>query len=294
MTKKNNQEQRSEKTKEVEITKDELVILSKREKIFCYSLAVFSLIAPWIFTRYGPFPVLTFSDTGEIGDTIGGISAPFIGLVAAFLVYKSFEAQIKANHSQQVNHREQLNFQQENHDKQMRLIRKEQGLSTLSYLFKEIEPIIYENEAKLERGSIGYMIANLEALEMARKNIGVQNYEEFVSKKEVLIAKEIEKSIYIISYNINHLKVVINHVINYSEEFFGESNTVELTNFYTSKINSIINRCDYRKLLKEPVNNLEGLLRFDDPNDVAVFISSRNDFKEILDKFVGLSFSSLF
>ena len=40
---------------------------------------------------------LDFSSTGEIGDTIGGITAPFISVFAAILIFNAFKAQIKAN-----------------------------------------------------------------------------------------------------------------------------------------------------------------------------------------------------
>jgi hypothetical protein len=40
---------------------------------------------------------LDFSDTGEIGDTIGGITAPFINGIGAILVFIAFKEQIKAN-----------------------------------------------------------------------------------------------------------------------------------------------------------------------------------------------------
>lgn len=54
---------------------------------------------PFIFTRPSPsFIGVVFSDkTGVIGDTIGGITAPFINLLAAYLVYISFKEQVKAN-----------------------------------------------------------------------------------------------------------------------------------------------------------------------------------------------------
>jgi len=38
-----------------------------------------------------------WNDTGQIGDTIGGMSSPVMGLIGAILVYKSFEAQRDAN-----------------------------------------------------------------------------------------------------------------------------------------------------------------------------------------------------
>lgn len=38
-----------------------------------------------------------FNNSGQIGDTIGGITAPFIGLVGAALIFYSFMAQVYAN-----------------------------------------------------------------------------------------------------------------------------------------------------------------------------------------------------
>lgn len=40
------------------------------------------------------------TNTGNIGDTIGGITAPFIGLLNAILVYMAFQQQIRANQEQ--------------------------------------------------------------------------------------------------------------------------------------------------------------------------------------------------
>lgn len=52
----------------------------------------------------GPFLVLKYHSelgigqfTGPIGDTLGGLTAPFIGLLSAILVYMSFQEQVKAN-----------------------------------------------------------------------------------------------------------------------------------------------------------------------------------------------------
>lgn len=58
------------------------------------------LFAPLLLTREYIFEALDFSDTGEIGDTIGGITAPIIGLIGALLVYYSFRAQIEMNRIQ--------------------------------------------------------------------------------------------------------------------------------------------------------------------------------------------------
>ncbi len=67
---------------------------------------VFISFAPFIFTRYGY--IVFNAETGAIGDTIGGITAPFVNMLAAYLVYKSFTAQIKANLDQRAAHNEQM------------------------------------------------------------------------------------------------------------------------------------------------------------------------------------------
>jgi hypothetical protein len=54
------------------------------------------ICGPMLLTQPGE-EKFDFTTTGQIGDTIGGITAPVIGLVSAFLVYLSFSAQIEAN-----------------------------------------------------------------------------------------------------------------------------------------------------------------------------------------------------
>lgn len=55
-----------------------------------------TFLLPWILT----FKLWSFWDyttTGPIGDTIGGISAPFIGILSAILTFLAFYVQYKAN-----------------------------------------------------------------------------------------------------------------------------------------------------------------------------------------------------
>ena len=56
---------------------------------------LFTIISPFIFTISMGF--LDFSNTGSIGDTIGGITSPTVGLIGAILVYYALKAQIDAN-----------------------------------------------------------------------------------------------------------------------------------------------------------------------------------------------------
>ena len=57
-------------------------------------------VATYIFTRPAIFPGFNLSTKGQIGDTIGGITAPIFGLIGFILVFYSFKEQYKANQLQ--------------------------------------------------------------------------------------------------------------------------------------------------------------------------------------------------
>jgi hypothetical protein len=59
-----------------------------------------------------PIAASLFSGKGDIGNAIGGITAPFVGFIGAILVYLSFEQQIEANQIQREALRNQI-FQEQ-------------------------------------------------------------------------------------------------------------------------------------------------------------------------------------
>lgn len=59
-------------------------------------LFIIVLLLPIILTKIPGF-LVDFSETGQIGDTIGGITAPFIGLIAGYLTFLAFHEQYKSN-----------------------------------------------------------------------------------------------------------------------------------------------------------------------------------------------------
>ena len=63
-------------------------------------ILLFSFVAPALFVGKAITPGLDFSETGPIGDTIGGIMNPFIALVGILLTFLAFYMQIKANQIQ--------------------------------------------------------------------------------------------------------------------------------------------------------------------------------------------------
>jgi len=64
--------------------------------------AISTIAIPLLLTKLS---WVDYTSTGQIGDTIGGISAPFIGILAAILTFLAFYVQYKANNLQ----REQFN-----------------------------------------------------------------------------------------------------------------------------------------------------------------------------------------
>lgn len=52
---------------------------------------------PYLLTQ---FSILDFTETGQIGDTIGGAMSPFVGILAAILTFMAFWIQYQANEEQ--------------------------------------------------------------------------------------------------------------------------------------------------------------------------------------------------
>lgn len=73
------------------------------DRAFWKSFGWFLLIAvlicslPWVLAKHS---WIDFSETGQIGDTIGGIMGPFIAIAAAGLTFIAFWVQFKANNQQ--------------------------------------------------------------------------------------------------------------------------------------------------------------------------------------------------
>lgn len=70
-------------------------------KICLLVLAVMIIIvAPVLFTQPAKYSCFDFSSTGQIGDTIGGITAPIIGVVSILLLYLTLKGQLDFNKNQ--------------------------------------------------------------------------------------------------------------------------------------------------------------------------------------------------
>lgn len=70
--------------------------LTKATLWWCVGV-VAALVVVFVFTINTHWSWFDYSNTGQIGDTIGGISSPFIGVAAAVLTFMAFYMQFKAN-----------------------------------------------------------------------------------------------------------------------------------------------------------------------------------------------------
>jgi hypothetical protein len=61
---------------------------------------ILTFVAPYVFTAKTVIDRFDFTETGNIGDTIGGITSPIVGLVGAALMFWSIYLQYKANKRQ--------------------------------------------------------------------------------------------------------------------------------------------------------------------------------------------------
>lgn len=69
--------------------------LNKSEKLWFVLIGIIIICLPIIFSQTSW--IFSFEKTGQIGDTIGGITAPFLSFFGSILVYLALKSQIDAN-----------------------------------------------------------------------------------------------------------------------------------------------------------------------------------------------------
>lgn len=110
-------------------------------------ILVFSFLAPALFVGKAITPKLDFSETGPIGDTIGGIMNPFIALVGILLTFLAFYMQIKANQIQKQLFLDGLRAEKEKSEE----LEKKDAEYKLSLLVSDLESIEKDITNKAKR-----------------------------------------------------------------------------------------------------------------------------------------------
>lgn len=102
-------------------------------------LVVFGCLAPWLFTGTG-CERLDFTNTGQIGDTIGGAMGPFIAMAGVFLTFVAFLMQVRANEIQREQLHKSFNMMQLEH--------KIESMHALQLLHIDIQNTIKDIEVR--------------------------------------------------------------------------------------------------------------------------------------------------
>ena len=71
-------------------------VLDNKIKPWFWYVGLGLLITPFVLTQKW-ITIIDFSETGEVGDTIGGTLGPLVALIGAILVYISFREQYRTN-----------------------------------------------------------------------------------------------------------------------------------------------------------------------------------------------------
>lgn len=154
-------------------------------KIFVFGgLALLAL--PIILTKF-PISFFDFTETGQIGDTIGGITAPFVGLLGAYLVYQAFKAQIAANEAQRDANNIQIaanKVQAKNNDFAV-------AFSLIDDIERRLDEPIHRYEYKLADGSVS-KASNANLYEIIRLWNGMDGYRKYYLRLIVITVRQIK------------------------------------------------------------------------------------------------------
>lgn len=158
---------------------------------------LFSFLAPLLLTQTALFKSWNFSETGQIGDTFGGIANPFIALVGILLTFLAFYMQIKANKIQRELFYKGLDENKRQFEQELTANREQLNdqlaIQTLQFKKSEFESQFYEM-LKLHKENVNEVsISRKVRLRQSLKEVQVQ-YIEIKGRKafeEILI--ELEK-----------------------------------------------------------------------------------------------------
>ena len=84
--------------------------LNSQILLFSVIITILCFVSVFIFTLPPFFNQFNLSDKGNIGDTLGGITAPVIGIISAILLYLALTKQIESNNEQRLKNESDIIF----------------------------------------------------------------------------------------------------------------------------------------------------------------------------------------
>ncbi len=215
------------------------------------------LIAPIALTQLPS--CISFNDTGEIGDTIGGITAPIVSFVGAILVYFAFLFQIDAN---------TLIFQQITDDKEEQKLKQNRDYVFELYknLKEEFSTFTYIHQQKISDPPPKFSIVEYKGFDAINFVIIKHSFTKaiFINEKDKIIELG-----YIIELLKNFLTTVKATTLNpIDTQFFIES----MEYLYFGKLQNIFNK----------LNNLFQMLIILKAIEPAKFINLNSEIEALI------------
>jgi len=185
---------------------------------------------PYFFVEYSWFN-LDFRNTGQIGDTIGGITGPFIAIIASFLTFIAFWVQYQANEQQKRDlqierfeskfytmleiHRQNVN--------EISINEAVNGRLAFSQLFLELSSLYFVIKKKLDKKYSDDLIYNIsylffffgkgfDSLIMIKSFFSSEYHEELTELGKyldsILIEDDVEKNKFTFTYFQNNYQIL--------------------------------------------------------------------------------------
>ena len=173
-------------------------------------VAVITIIAPWLLTR-GWFGI-DFTETRQVGDTIGGLTAPFLNLLSVTLLYLTLKEQMKINERQEDLNREQA-FNRNEDLKLQVLFRKEEVMQDK---LSKLTLIISNGSDYSDINSIYAFHALCEKHEWNKSIKNICNLTEFSTQIYVLLSLYHFFAVFILHNRISIETKVVLHLLAYS------------------------------------------------------------------------------
>lgn len=154
-----------------------------------FLLIIFGFLAPFIFTHLPVNENFDFRETGQVGDTVGGLMNPFIALAGVIVTGLAFYVQYKANQQQRELFEKE---QQENKDGLQAQINNQNEHLNL----QQFESQFYEM-LKLHRDNVTEM--KIEGYDFKEGGGSLIKYEKITEGRKIFVTmqKELEVILYI-------------------------------------------------------------------------------------------------
>jgi hypothetical protein len=204
------------------------------------------VLLPFLFTR--PWGLLVLTETGSIGDSIGGMTAPAIGLMSAALIFLSFQAQIRMNERQWNEIKKQQNIK--NNDFAIEMV------SEITNCFKDkyyVFSLLKNDEVEYYLEIIKSM--NLDEIKDVFENKLASNYfsnliiqlNPFIEIVELHENNKLTRNTYVkIGYALLKNQDVIRELLNSLEKFkfddYGFKESIIKTNEYVLDIKKVFDK----------------------------------------------------